>query len=212
MPREMPNLALSFANSVDGAVELVKGVESARSKLGSEDSRQCLPVPRIELTYELSFLRIFNAWEDFLEQGLLRYMCGYEARHGQEDPIDGVFCKSLRSAKVKLNSGQQYLLWHNPGKVVRRAAMHLRNSRHEVVITSMQGRIENFAAIRHRIAHAHAREEFDRASMALAGKRYLGSRPGKFLRDWAPHTNVPSRWLEVVSIELKGLAFQIVPK
>lgn len=75
----------------------------------------------------------------------------------------------------------------------------------------MQGRIETYASIRHRIAHAHGGTEFDLATMSLAGKRYRGSRPGRFLRDWVRYTQIPMRWIDVILMDFRGLAFQITP-
>jgi hypothetical protein len=211
MPRQMPNMARAFADSATIAMDFARGVESARMQLSVVEARQHLPVTRIELAYELAYLRMFTAWEDFLEQSLLRYMCGYVALHGQEQPVGGHYCATLSAAKATLYGHQHYLLWHNPNTVTNRAARVLHQSRHETVLASIQGRMEHFAAIRHRIAHAHASSEFDAATMALAGKRYRGSRPGRFLRDWAPHAPVPTRWMDMIAVEFQGLAFQIVP-
>ncbi len=211
MPRQMPNMARVLAKSVGDAVDFARGIESAKVQIGGSEARRYLPLSRLELAYELAYLRMFTAWENFIEQSLLRYMCGYEARHGQEQPVSGHYCATLYAAKVALYGNQRYLLWHNPRIITVRAAQHLRLSRHETVIASIQGRMEHFAAIRHRIAHAHAGTEFDRATMMLAGKRYRGSRPGRFLRDWAPHAPTPSRWIEMIALEFQGLAFQIVP-
>jgi hypothetical protein len=207
----MPNLAQDFATSAIGAMDFARGIESARARLAVAEARRYLPLAQLELAYELAFLRMFTAWEDFIEQSLLRYMCGYAARHGQEQPVGGRYCSTLSAAKAALYGNQQYLLGHNPGKIIARVAQHLRQSRHEIVIASIHGRMEHFAAIRHRIAHAQASTDFDTATMALAGKRYRGSRPGRFLRDWAPHAPAPSRWIDMIAVEFKGLAFQIVP-
>lgn len=172
-----------------------------------------LTLAHLELIYELAFLRLFNAWEDFLEESIIRYMCGYAHKGGQEKPANGYF-RTLDDARVALREGRDYVLWHSPKKTVKRCQKHLRCSLAETVIGSAQSKLEYFAAIRHRIAHAqsHAKSEFDRVSMILASRRYRGSRPGRLLRDWAPvHGTSPRRWLEQVATELEGLAGQIVP-
>lgn len=211
MPRAMPRLAQSFSNDSQRAAQFADSVESARRALGTTEAQALLPVSRIELAYELAYLRLFTAWEDFLEQSMLRYLCGFAAAHGQEQLTQGNYCTNLAHAKATLYGNQQYLLWHNPQKVVMRAASHFTNSRHETVIASIQGRVVHFSSIRHRIAHAHAEDNFNTATMALAGRRYRGARPGRFLRDWAHHSQIPMRWFEVISFEFRGLAFQIVP-
>ena len=212
MPRSMPKFAKAFAVSADNAVEFARGIESARAGLDVAKACQHLPPPRLELAYELAYLRMFTAWEDFLEESLLRYMCGFSARTGQENPVSGgQYYRTLADAKAALYGKQHYLLWHNPIRVTSRAAQFLSQSRHETVIKSIQGRMEYYAAIRHRIAHAHADDGFNKATMALAGKRYRGARPGRFLRDWAPHPQTPTRWIDVIANDFRGLAFQIVP-
>lgn len=211
MPRTMPQLANSFASSASKATEFSNGVEAARAALQVSEAGQHLPIHRLELAYELTYLRIFTAWEMFLEDTFLRYLCGYQARHGCETPISGQFCTTLTVAKSQLYGNQSFLLWHNPQKVTQRAARFFTNSRHETVIASMQGRLQCYANIRHRIAHAHAASDFDQATMTLAGKRYSGSRPGRFLRDWAPHTLTPTRWIDAIVLDFRGLAFQIAP-
>jgi len=207
----MPKIAHSYADLTGNAVALVMGIESARSDLSVQAARAHLPIPRVELTYELAYLRAFTAWEDFLEQSFIRYLCGYRAGHGQENVTSGSYCSNLSDARNTLYSGAQFLLWHNTQRVVARAQRHFTLSRCETVLSSMQGRLEHYSAVRHRIAHVHADANFDSATMALAGRRYRGSRPGRFLRDWAPHTVQPTRWLEVILNDYRSLAFQIVP-
>ena len=135
----MPNMARVFATSSSGAVDFARGIESVRTHLAVTEARRLLPIARLELTYELAYLRMFTAWEDFLEQSLLRYMCGYAARHGQEQPVGGHYCSTLSTAKTTLYGTQQYMLWHNPNRIIARAALHLQQSRHETVIASIQG-------------------------------------------------------------------------
>lgn len=211
MPRSMSGLPKAFAADATQALDFARGVEIARSALSYEDKRHCLPISRVEYAYELAYLQAFTAWERFLEDSLLRYLCGHAARHGRETPSSGTYHTNLAAAKTALYGGQQFLLWHNPSKVIQRASNVLIGSRHAAVIASIQTRIAHFAAVRHRIAHAHGKAEFDAATMALAGKRYSGARPGRFLRDWAPHPASPTRWIDAIVTEFRGLAFQIVP-
>lgn len=213
MPRPMPKLAEEFVKFTAQAKGFALGIEAARASLNNRESQEHLPIHRVELAYELVYLRIFNAWEKFLEESFLRYLCGYEGRHGCETLTPGgSFLRSLSEAKVTLYNGSHFLLWHNPQKVVARAARHFIGSRHQTVIESMQGRIQHFADIRHRIAHASAMEGFDSATMALAGRRYRGGRPGRFLRSWAaPSEHDPTRWIDVIIRDFCGLAYQIVP-
>lgn len=186
MPRQMPALASEFSKEVQAAVELARSAEEARTFLSSfSDKRSLLHLSRIELLYELAFLRLFNAWEQFQEEAFIRYLCGYQASHGQDRLVRGTYYPTLSSAKNAVLGNRDYVLWHNPKAVVDRSRKWFVSARHDLVIDSTVGRLEYFAAVRHRIAHAqeHAKKQFDVATTGLIGRRYRGARPGRFLRD-----------------------------
>ncbi|NTG61648.1 hypothetical protein G6L45_15295 [Agrobacterium rhizogenes] len=166
----------------------------------------------MELAYELAFLRVFMAWEVMLEGALLRLMCGFRHSHGQEPLAAGkAYQPTISDAEAFLLNGRQYLLWHNPTHVIARASGFFANSRYEIVLASAQNRIEHFATVRHRIAHSQrdASVKFDTVCMLLAGKRYMGSRPGRFLRDWQLGVNPPQRWFDGICQELESLSRQL---
>jgi hypothetical protein len=208
----MPALASTFADACAESLALATSAEALRIRDSTQGEPQ-LPLARLELLYELAFLRLFIAWEQFLEESLIRYLCGYAHRGGQENLRRGRYFSTLDGARMAIRQGRDYVLWHNPQTVVTRAQQWLDTSRHELVIGSSLGRLANFAAIRHRVAHAqlHARSEFDKATIVLVARRYRGSRPGRFLRDWLRGATPPKRWLARISDELIGLAHQIVP-
>jgi hypothetical protein len=151
-------------------------------------------------------------WEVLLEGAFHRFMCGYAHSGGQEPLIVGnSYSNKISDAEATLLNGRQYLLWHNANQVISRAAGVFNNSRYEQVLASAQQRLMHFAAVRHRIAHAQqdAANKFDLASMSIAGRRYAGARPGRFLRDTKAGANPPSRWLSEIFGELEHLAQQI---
>ena len=167
---------------------------------------------KTELLYELAFLKLFIEWEKFLEETFLRYLCGYVSTKGQQAIMAGSYYRTLSEAETAMLAGQKYVMWYDPNKVIARAMGFLRGSTHERVLASNSSRLSGLAAIRHRIAHgqADARSRFDQASRMFAGKRYKGSRPGRFLRDRAGIGPRPQRWLDLFANELLGLASQIV--
>jgi hypothetical protein len=119
-----------------------------------------------------------------------------------------VIVARLRTARARVHGTRSYLLWHNPMKVIERSKRHFVNGPHELVVGSNSARIEAMAALRHRVAHgqADAKANFDAATMMFVGRRYGGSRAGRFLRDWAPGATPSKRWLPVLSEELVALA------
>lgn len=214
MPRLLPPLAADFDKEVARAINLVERVEKARIALQSDiKNKKLLHYSNIETLHEFAYLRVFLAWEAFLEQTFFRYLCGYRNTVGQETIRNPSYCATLTDAENAVLGERDYVLWHNPQKVVSRAQTFFVRGRHEQVIRSNQARLELFAKVRHRIAHSqrHAKGQFDLASMALCGKRYSGSRPGRFLRDQLPTVSPPRSWLYEISTELVGLAFQIGP-
>ncbi|MBY5592056.1 hypothetical protein HFO49_32310 [Rhizobium leguminosarum] len=177
-----------------------------------DGTSQRLRVGDIELAYELAFLRVFMAWEVLLEGAFLRFMCGFMHSNGQEPLAAGkAYQPTISDAETYLLNGRQYLLWHNPTHVINRAGGFFSNSRFELILASAQHRVEHFATVRHRIAHSQkdAAAKFDTVSMLLAGKRYMGSRPGRFLRDWQVGINPPQRWFASICLELESLSHQI---
>lgn len=182
----MPPLADAFGTAVARAISLAEAGEASRVIISATTAKQPLYPARLELLYEMAFLRVFIEWETFLEQTFIRYLCGYEAAAGQQPIRSGTYYRTLAAAEAAVLGHHSYKLWHNPAIVISRAQSFFITSLHELVLASSQTRLEWYAAIRHRIAHAqaHARRQFDSATIRLNATRYQGGRPGKFLRDW----------------------------
>jgi hypothetical protein len=213
--RQVPaTLAAQFRQSVNDAIDLAQIGETAKAEAlrTSQTFRNLHPV-RLEALYELAYLRIFVSWEVFIEEAFLRYLCGYHSSRGITPTlIQGVsFSTSLATAEARILGNQAYVLWHNPQRVVARASTYFQISEIGTTVASYQADLENLAAVRHRISHGQddARNKFDAATIALAAKRYRGSRPGAFLRDFASHAP-PVRWLEKLGNDLIAVAGQIV--
>ena len=214
MPRKMPDLVSDLSAETQKALSLARAGEIIRTRIvGDPTLRNELSAIRLQLIYEMAFLRAFTAWEVFLEESFIRYLCGFQNSAGPLTPITGSFQRSISDARCTLLSGQRYLLWHAPAKIQMRSQRYFEAGPHETVIASNQSRMEWFASVRHYIAHKHddARVNFDSACMNLCGRRFRGSRPGAFLRDRTIVGGLPLRWLEVISNELVNLAKQIIP-
>ncbi|CAN7361084.1 hypothetical protein [Bosea psychrotolerans] len=192
------------------SLALVQRLEAALALRGQNGL--LITLTDVELAYELAYLRVFVAWESFLEEAFLRLMCGYEHSAGQEPLLPGsAYHSKISDAEAALLNGRQYVLWHNVSSVIGRAAGNFRNSRFENILASAQQRLAHFGAIRHRIAHEQkdGAQKFNAATMALAGKRYRAARPGRFLRDAQANAIPQTRWMSQVCAELEALAQQI---
>lgn len=170
------------------------------------------PTHRVELLYEFAFLRMFLEWEKFLEDTFMRYMCGYASTRGACTPATGTnYYGRIGDAEAAMLRGRQFALWHNPNHVVSRSQRFFTNGFHETVISSNLSELEHMASVRHRIVHdqTDAMTNFDAATMNFVGRRYRGSRPGRFLRDWDSSVSPQQRWLVTFGLRLSGLARQI---
>lgn len=208
----MPPLEAELRRRVQSASELAQAGELARSELPpGGQAHRALHIARLELLYEMALLRMFVEWEVYLEATFLRYLCGYASKLGAASLVSGQYFPSLALAEAALLGGQSYVLWHDPARIVARSQRFFVNGLHETVIGSHSARLASFVAIRHRIAHGQedARRKFDMATLQLAGRRYRGSRPGRFLRDWDPSASPARRWLDTIADDLTGLATQI---
>jgi hypothetical protein len=213
--KTMPPLARSFIDEVDNSLAIVASTEVLwlRAPPGSEVRRQ-LKVDRLEALYESSFLRIFCAWENFLEEALTRFMARYETSAYSPVPAAGKTLPStLVAARQQLYGTRSYLLWHDPGRVAHRSADHTVGCPVETVVTGASMRLLDFAAIRHRVAHSSldARVKFGAAARSIAGSDFKG-RPGRLLRsaDVSDPLN-QAKWIRVIADELVDLAGMIVP-
>jgi hypothetical protein len=212
----MPAMAVEFRRTLRASAELPEAGELVRdaSKPGTVAYQQLTP-QRLMALYEMAYMRMFVAWESYLEATFLRTMCGYVSptytptfQAGQNRQ------PTLRHAYgALLLPGQYYLLWHSPPRVRKWAAAWFVGSPHELVIASNLARLEWFGAIRHRIAHGSedAREKMDKATLGLAGRRFAASSPGRFLRTWNGASQPQERWLYTIAAELAALSAQISP-
>jgi|CXWL01.1.fsa_nt_gi hypothetical protein len=213
MKRRMPPIAARFRSRVAEAVKLAEIGEVAKQEASAgSQTRRNLHHARLELLYELAYLRIFISWESMLEECFLRYLCGYQSVVGVAVlPPGAAFQPTLGAAEAAVLGKSSFKLWHNPVHVVDRAQRFFSSSPIETVLLSNLSRLEELAAVRHRIAHSHAdaRQKFDSATISLAGRRYRGGRAGAFLRDTDVATLPPRRWVQQLGHELQGLAAQI---
>jgi hypothetical protein len=208
MPRTLPPLASRFGDYVDKMMGVCEAVEIT---LASDEprgvARTQLTPSRVVHLYEAAYLRMFSAWENFLEECCIRYMLDYQSpQYSPVVCVDGL--STLKEARTHVYGGRDYVLWHNPNAVVARVSSRLENSPIETVVNSSYQALEWMAFVRHRVAHDSddSRGKFDGATMGMAGRRYLGGRPGRFLR---ANDGVPVRWLPTLGARLKALAIQI---
>ena len=219
----MPKYDLALQAQADLSNGIVAAGETVR--LAGGIGREQWTLARVEFLYELAYIRLFGTWEELLESVFFRSLCGYRSIAGQEVLIPaacgigfiGPHFRSISSAESVVYGGADFLLWHDPDKVIKRCKKYISSgqgvgpAQQENVISSSINRLKHFAAIRHRIAHEQedARNKFDAATHYFVGHKYTASRPGRFLRDYEPASVPPRRWLAAIADELVGLMGQL---
>jgi len=211
MQKRMPRLDLRLARQSRIALGLVHAGEFA-GRSGSPSVRRRWSPSRLEALYEAVFLQVFSAWERCQEEIFLRSLCGYESvAAGRETLVRSPF-KSVRIARNTLLPLNAYWLWHKPDQIVGRCQGYIKNGQQEAIILSSKPRLQDWAAIRHRIAHDQqedAKRKFSQAIINISGLAYIAPRPGRFLRD-IQSASTNRRWIEVAISDLVGLAGQLV--
>lgn len=204
MGRDTRFLVDELSSQTSEAIELIQ--------IG-EKSRDFLYNRRLHI-YEAAYLIVFSAWENFLEQSFLRFLCGYSSSGRRHSPVSGRrFSGNIAAAHETVLSGRKYILWHNPNFVIERSKKYFVSGPHEYVLSSALSDIENFASIRHFVAHRNIDTslKFQKAATDLTGAPIVGGRPGRLLRrktiDVVTGSDVT--WFEKISNDLLRYANQI---
>jgi hypothetical protein len=208
MPRPLPLFGDRFDEGWRSLLSFALRVEANHEAM--KTPRAGLKNSGVEMSYELLFLKVFLLWENFQQDVFIRLLMGFESNGGVETLRPGIAKpRTLEESENAILDGRRYRLWHDPVQVMRRsdqyfdpAASHFR-----AIIGANQATLENFAALRHQIAHAqsHARTEFDAATMRMAGRRFYGQ-AGRFLRT---ERVAGQRWFEAICREMSDIAHQI---
>lgn len=172
------------------------------------DVRRNLRVTQLEALYEAAFLRIFTAWEVTLEDLVLRMMAKAGTPSWVAAPPNGKsLYPTITSARTALYGNRDFLLWHNPTKVVSRIAGVLQGSPLELELAASATWLEHVGHVRHRIAHSSpdANKNFEAAAAAIGGSSFKGS-PGRFLRgeDMADPLN-RTKWIVKIEVGLQRI-------
>jgi hypothetical protein len=205
MPTLMKRFDLDLATKSRLALGIVEAGELSRIDASKRVSKEWTRT-RLEALYELAYLHAFAEWEADLEAVFIRSVCGHASRYGRETLVTGAYSLSLAHAETRVLGGGDFLLWHDPDKVIKRCKRFFVSgspgcpARQETTIAANLARLVDLASIRHRIVHTHqtdAKNKFDAATLNIAARTFQGSRPGVFLRSW-DSSAPPRRWLEVL--------------
>jgi len=176
--------------------------------------RHCLSPKDIhsEAGVEAAFLQMQTAWEIFLEEILLIYLCG-------EQPLAGAsvsphfIVKNIEIARKILYQDRQFCEWTKPEIIRERFNIIYFDSpnRLDDAIRPIVGILREIAAIRNYIAHSSlkAKEAFEKVySSKLGGKPNI-NRASDFLL-WSDRANPPDTYFDTYITTLEITAVSIV--
>ena len=140
---------------------------------------------QIDRVAEVCALRVFIAWEVFLEGTFLRYMCGAGSMSG----VKPACCASPRDLGHAWNlvcgqSGREFIDWASPTKVIGRSELYFVNGEpYKSAISPAIVQLTDFRVVRNRIAHDSepARKDFAKMVRGHFGHAFPGMAPGKLL-------------------------------
>jgi len=145
---------------------------------------------QLERITELSFLRIFIAWESFLEESFIRYLVGAKSPSGFR-PRKYVDPKNLDHATKLIYSGRQYFRWNSPSEITAISEIYFKDGEpYKNVIQGAITSLNEMSIIRNRIAHKSidSKNKFNSFIRRKFGHGIRGMTPGRFLLKINPLT------------------------
>jgi len=201
-------------------VSVADSLQFVRDAQGFLEGRQGNPVAlhirRREELAALGLLKIQIAWEIFLEEAFIRYMCGARSPSGFQPELKKSQRKNIEAARSDLlGSGRSYLNWSS-ANTSQRALRHFQNGEpFSTSLSAVNNLLEEMAGIRNRFAHSsqHAARVFAAIVRVRLGFVPRGMTVGRFLL--TPMSGLQGsgpRYIDLYGNSLLGAARAIVPR
>ncbi|MCP6717995.1 MAG: hypothetical protein KJI70_00405 [Patescibacteria group bacterium] len=163
--------------------ELAKQIASSRNLI-TKVRRAGLPGIQVEIVAELAFLRVFMAWECFLEESFIRYLLEAKSPSGYT-PKRFVKPPNIKKAiEIILGENRDYASWNSASKVRNRAKIYFKDGEpYETAMITITRDSDEMNTIRNRIAHKSkkSREKFNDLILGKFGHGIQGMTPGRLL-------------------------------
>lgn len=142
-----------------------------------------IPLIQLEIIAELAFLRIFIAWENFLEESFIRYLVGAESPSNYR-PERITSSPNIEHA-IKLISGErEYAKWNSASDVINRAERYFKDGEpYKNALEAATKDLNDMNTIRNRIAHKSifSKNKFNDFIRRIFGHGIRGMTPGRLL-------------------------------
>lgn len=144
----------------------------------------------VEMITELAFLRIYIAWENFLEESFKRFLAGASTTSGKTLKRN-VVPLNMDVALKLLSGGRDYATWTSPSDVIGRAEIYFKDG--EPFKSGLQpivSVLNEMNVVRNRIAHRSptSQKKFATLIRTAFGHGVTGMTPGRFLSSMNANT------------------------
>lgn len=201
---------LAFATSLTDAVALA--VDCRRFKLDGGNGPEWIGRERTELIAGFASLRVHLAWEEFLEETFVRYLCGIPPTGGAGPVLRQPQCANLTAARTLMLGGKDFVGWQR--KPARKRARRYFDAGYNYTpaLIAAADSIDTLVAVRNAVAHrspSATRIFYERVRGRL-GYLPAGVTPGRFLLRDDP--KYPGRKvIESLARDLRAAANTIAP-
>jgi hypothetical protein len=212
-PLGVQHCLIDFEDNIDKALQLVSDSENYRI-ITQTGQLSRISVRQKELFASLALLRMHLAWEDYIENVFLRYICGARTSTGYSPTLLSPSTPNLRTASTILLGRNNYLNW-SPTNIESRARQFFRLGEPFIsTINISRNALQEISTIRNRFAHRSesAYLEFEIIVRNALGFMPRGINSGRFLlmNDPAnPHSHI--RFIDKYATILRVSAGNIVP-
>ena len=168
----------SFNYQITKSFSLIKSMEG----VGSTKINSKLQIKQAEFyeIVELSFIKIFIAWEQFLEAIFIRHLVS----RGNSRVKSYINAKSLNHAYQIVKENRPYPDWTNRDTVLRKANLFLKNGEpYKTTLNSISSDLEDIKTIRNSIVHMsnNSQEKLKSLIRSSLSMSPSGISAGKFL-------------------------------
>jgi hypothetical protein len=153
MPRRLVRVRAEFRESLASAIAFAQRAQTARHPIAD---RPAFRRQHVEWACEAALLKIFVAWETYMEMVMACYATGQRAPSGYRAPRlpQRRLTMSVPQVARLFRGEQRFLGWSDPGVVIRRAKHWFRNG--EPFTTHVGGVAQTvlyLKAVRNAVAH-----------------------------------------------------------
>ena len=201
MPLSLSHILVDFQNGTNSSINLISRVQ-----------RSGIPRIQLEIIVEMAFLRIFVAWESFLEESFIRYAVGAASPSGYV-PNTLIHPRNIGHAQELVLDGRDYVPWNSASEVVRRSALYFQDGEpYRSALDTAAIELDEMNTIRNRITHKsiNSKSKFNAFIRRKFGHGIRGMTPGRFLLT-LPSSSPPNTFLDYYIEVIKIASNMIVP-